>query len=120
MHCLVGTPTTTCFGPPANVIDTAEPGTTRAPPAGFVPATVIGWATPRKAGSAMYFGGADTHDAVQRAAKMIPTEGAAEAKQSMLDEMDRMSRHLWGVVERQQSGDGHGLRAIAQLLGSGA
>ena len=47
---------------------------------------------------------------------MIPTEGAEEQKQAMLDEMDRMSRHLWGVVERQQSDDGRGLQAIAQLL----
>jgi hypothetical protein len=30
-------------------------------------------------------------------------------KQAMLEEMDRMSRHLWGVVERQQSADGPGL-----------
>ena len=34
----------------------------------------------------------------------------------MLDEMDRMSRHLWSVVDRQESGDGPGLQAIAQLL----
>ena len=27
-----------------------------------------------------------------------------------------MSRHLWGVVERQQSDNGSGLQAIAQLL----
>ncbi len=56
------------------------------------------------------------YDAVQRAAQMIPTEGTAEAKQVMLDEMDRMSRHLWRVVERQESDDGPGLKAIAQLL----
>ena len=37
-------------------------------------------------------------------------------KQAMLDEMARMSRHLWGVVARQDSDDGHGLQAIAQLL----
>jgi hypothetical protein len=55
-------------------------------------------------------------DAVERAAQMIPTEGAAEMRQAMLDAMDRMSRHLWGVVERQQSDDGPGLQAIAQLL----
>jgi hypothetical protein len=53
---------------------------------------------------------------VQRAAQMIPTEGAAEMKQAMLEEMDRMARHLWGVVERQQCDDGPGLQAIAQLL----
>ena len=47
---------------------------------------------------------------------MIPTEGAAEMKQAMLEEMDRMARHLWGVVERQRSDDGPGLKAIAQLL----
>jgi hypothetical protein len=28
-------------------------------------------------------------DAVQRAAQMIPTEGAVEMKQAMLEEMDR-------------------------------
>ena len=56
------------------------------------------------------------YDAVQRAAQMIPAEGAAEIKQAMLEEMDLMSRHLWGVVERQQSDDGSGLQAIAQLL----
>jgi hypothetical protein len=53
---------------------------------------------------------------VQRAAQMIPTQDAAEMKQAMLDEMDRMSRHVWGVGERQQSDDGPGLQAIAQLL----
>lgn len=53
---------------------------------------------------------------MQRAAQMIPTEGAAEMKQTMLNEMDRMSRHLWGVIERQQSDDVRGLQAIAQLL----
>ncbi len=42
--------------------------------------------------------------------------GAAEMKQAMLEEMDRMSRHPWGVVERQRSDDGPGLQAIAQLL----
>jgi hypothetical protein len=47
---------------------------------------------------------------------MIPTEGRAEMTQAMLHEMDRMSRHLWRVVERQQSNDGPGLQAIAQLL----
>ena len=36
-------------------------------------------------------------------------------KQAMLAEMDRMSRHLWGVVERRQSDDGPGLQAITQL-----
>jgi hypothetical protein len=55
-------------------------------------------------------------DAVQRAAQMIRTEGAVEMKQAMLDETDRMSRHLWGIVERQQSGAGPGLHAISQLL----
>jgi hypothetical protein len=30
-----------------------------------------------------------TRDAVQRAAKMIPTDGAAEITQSILEEMDR-------------------------------
>ena len=30
--------------------------------------------------------------------------------------MDRMSRHLWRVVERQRSDDSPGLQAIAQLL----
>jgi hypothetical protein len=47
---------------------------------------------------------------------MIPTEGAAEAKQAMLDEMDRMSRHLWGVVEREQSDDGPAIQAITHLM----
>jgi hypothetical protein len=47
---------------------------------------------------------------------MIPAEGAAETKRAMLDEMGRMSRHLWDVVERQQSDDGRGVQAIAQLL----
>ena len=44
------------------------------------------------------------YDAVQRAAHMIPSEGAAEAKQAMLDEMDRMSRHLWGPAADRDSG----------------
>jgi hypothetical protein len=34
----------------------------------------------------------------------------------MLEEMDRMSRHLWRVVEREEDDDGPGLQAIAQLL----
>jgi hypothetical protein len=46
---------------------------------------------------------------------MIPSAGAAEMKQATR-EIDRMSRRLWGVVERQQSDDGGGLQAIAQLL----
>jgi hypothetical protein len=37
-------------------------------------------------------------------------------KQAMLKEMDRMSRHLWGIVEREESDHGPGLQAIAQLL----
>jgi len=35
---------------------------TRTPPAGFVPMTVTGCAPPRMAGSAMYFGGAETRN----------------------------------------------------------
>ena len=50
------------------------------------------------------------YDAVQRTAQMIPTEGAAEMTQAMLDELDRMSRHLWGVVERPESDDSLGRR----------
>ena len=70
------------------------------------------YATPRVRG-----GSASTaYDAVQRAAQMIPTEGAAEMKQAMLDEMDRMTRHLWGIVEREEPDHGQGLRAISQLL----
>jgi hypothetical protein len=53
---------------------------------------------------------------VYRAAQIIPSEGAAEMKQAMLDAMDRMSRYPWGVVERQESDDGRGVQAIAQLL----
>jgi hypothetical protein len=72
------------------------------------------------------------YDAVQRAAQMIPTEGAAEMTQAMLEDMDRMSRQLRGVVERKRDrvdrggvvtcngqevmDDGPGLQAIAQLL----
>jgi len=47
---------------------------------------------------------------------MISAEGAVEMKQAMLDDMDRMSRHLWGIVERKESDHGPGLQAIAQLL----
>jgi len=55
---------------------------------------------------------------VQRAVKMIPTEGATEMTQATLDEMDRMSRSLWGVVERQDSDDGHGFRRSPSCCGS--
>jgi len=72
--------------------------------------------TYREIGAELGIDPSTAYDAVQRAVQMIPTEGAVEAKQAMLEEMDRMSRHLWGVVERQQSDDGHGLQAIAQLL----
>jgi hypothetical protein len=34
---------------------------------------------------------------------MIPTEGAVEMKQAMVEEMDRMSRHLWTVVDRERA-----------------
>ncbi len=72
--------------------------------------------TYREIGAELDIDPSTAYDAVQRAVQMIPTEGAAEAKQVMLDEMDRMSRHLWGVVECQHSDDGPGLKAIAQLL----
>jgi len=69
--------------------------------------------TYREIGEQLDIDPSTAYDAVQRAAQMIPTEGAEEQKQAMLDEMDRMSRHLWGVVERGQSDDGRGLQAIA-------
>jgi hypothetical protein len=72
--------------------------------------------TYREIGAELGIDPSTAYDEVQRAAQMIPTEGAAEMKQAMLDEMDRMSRHLWSVVGRQQSNDGPGLQAIAQLL----
>jgi hypothetical protein len=72
--------------------------------------------TYREIGAELGIDPSTAYDAVQRAAQMIPTEGAAEMKQAMLDEMDRMSRYLWGVVERQQSDNGPGLKAIAELL----
>jgi hypothetical protein len=72
--------------------------------------------TYREIGAELGIDPSTAYDAVQRAAQMIPTEGAAGMKQAMQEEMDRMSRHLWGVVERQQSDNGPGLQAIAQLL----
>jgi len=72
--------------------------------------------TYREIGAELGVDRSTAYDAVQRAAQMIPTEGAVVTKQAMLDEMDRMSRHLWRVVERQRSDDGPGLQAIAQLL----
>ncbi len=88
--------------------------------------------TYREIGPELGIGPSTAYDAVQRAAQMVPTEGAVETKQAMLEEMDRMSRHLWAVVERQQVrvdrgrvvtcngrdviDDGPGLHAIAQLL----
>jgi hypothetical protein len=72
--------------------------------------------TYREIGAELGIDRSTAYDAVQRAAQMIPTEGAAEMKHAMLEEMDRMARHLWDVVERQQSDDGPGLQAIAQLL----
>jgi hypothetical protein len=88
--------------------------------------------TYREIGAELGIDPSTAYDAVQRAAQMIPTEGAAEMKMSMLEEMDRMSRHLWTVVERKRAlvvrgrvvtcngqkviDDGPAIQAIAQLL----
>jgi hypothetical protein len=72
--------------------------------------------TYRELGAELGIDPSTAYDAVQRAAQMIPTAGAAEMKQAMLDEMDRTSRYPRGVVERQQSDDGPGLKAVAELL----
>jgi hypothetical protein len=72
--------------------------------------------TYREIGAELGVDPSTAYDALQRAAQMIPTEGAAEMKQAMLDEWGRMSLHLWSIVERRQSDDGPGLKAIAQLL----
>lgn len=72
--------------------------------------------TYREIGAELGIDPSTAYDAVQRAAQMAPTEGAPEVKQAMLDEMDRMSRHLWSVVKRQPTDDARGLQAIAQLL----
>lgn len=72
--------------------------------------------TYREIGAELGIDPSTAYDAVSRAAQMIPTDCAAEMKPAMLDEMDRTSCHLWGVVERPWSDDGPGLQAIAQLF----
>jgi hypothetical protein len=46
--------------------------------------------TYREIGAELGIDPSTAYDAVQRAAQMIPTEGATEMKQAMLEDMDRM------------------------------
>ena len=46
---------------------------------------------------------------------MIPTECAAEMKLDMLDEMDRMSRHLWVAAARCRYDHGMTRRQAADV-----
>lgn len=48
------------------------------------------------------------YKAVQRAFASIPTEEAVEAKRQELDKLDRIERHLLGVMEREHIKVDHG------------
>ncbi|MCU1494852.1 MAG: hypothetical protein JWO62_2616 [Acidimicrobiaceae bacterium] len=48
------------------------------------------------------------YDAVQRGMAMVPLEGAAEAKRQELAKLDRIERHLLGVMEREHITVSHG------------